>query len=174
MKTLLKRDWSAQVLQQVPASFFTRVLLPALLSPLHYNTQLTGTLANSGAVLDKLKQQPSSSSDEFDVAQHAAHLLSSYVQCAGTAAAREVFAGGMQVVLTRRQDLSRAGLQALLLVLAAAAGQLQEGQLLQDLTQAQAGAHLLGSHGPHLTSAIDNQHGADWRSEKRQCFRLSS
>lgn len=155
MRTLLKRDWSAQVLQQVPAGFFCQVLLPALLSPLHYSTQLSSTLANSGAVLDKLKQQPSSSSsDDFDIAQHAAQLLRSFVQCAGSAAAREVLTGGMQVVLTLRQDLSRAGLQALLQVLATAAGQLQEGQLLQDLTQAEAGTCFSGRNNPSSLSCL--------------------
>lgn len=144
MKTLLKRDWSGQMLQQVPASFITQVLLPALLSPLHHNTQPMSNLARSGAVVDPHKQpqsSSSSSSDAFDVTQQAAQLLRSYVLWGGPAAAREVFSGGLQVANLLKQDASRAGLQSVLQVLAAAAEQLQTaGPGLSDgLTAADAG-----------------------------------
>lgn len=144
MRTLLKRDWSAQVLQQVPASFITQVLLPALLSPVHYNTQPIGQLSSSGAVLDqhKQQQQDSGSSDAFNITQHAAQLLSSYVLHAEPEAAREVFDKGLEVANRLRQDASRAGLQSVLHVLAAASEQLQHGQdMLQGLTAADAGEH---------------------------------
>jgi hypothetical protein len=136
MKTLLKRDWSAQMLQQVPVSFFTQVLIPALLSPVHYNTQPMGKVSPSGAVIER-------NTDAFDVTNQAAEFLSSYVLCAGPSAARELFTGSLQAAAAMGQDLSRSGLQSVLQVLAAAAaaGQVQ-GQgagLLQDLTQEQAG-----------------------------------
>lgn len=144
LKTLLKRDWSQQMLQQVPASFITQVLLPALLSPMHHNTQPMSNLARSGAVVDPHKQPQSSSSssdDVFDITQQAAQLLRSYVLCAGPAAAREVFSGGLQVANLLKQDASRAGLQSVLQVLATAAEQLQTAGpgLLDGLTAADAG-----------------------------------
>jgi hypothetical protein len=146
MKTLLKREWSQQMLQQVPASFITQVLLPALLSPLHHNTQPMSNLARSGAVVDPHKQQHNNSSidsdsDAFDVTQQTAQLLRSYVVCAGPAAAREVFSGGLQVANLLKQDASRAGLQSVLQVLAVAAEQLQTAGpgLLDGLTAADAG-----------------------------------
>jgi hypothetical protein len=136
MKTLLKRDWSAQMLQQVPVSFFTQVLIPALLSPVHYNTQPMGKVSPSGAVIER-------SSDAFDVTKQAAELLSSYMLCACPAAARELFTGSLQAAAAIGQDLSRSGLQSVLQVLAAAARQMQGqgGGLLQDLTQEKAGKH---------------------------------
>lgn len=147
MKTLLKRDWTALALQQVPVSFLTQVLIPALLSPVHYNTQQMGKVTNSGAVIEH-------STDTFDVTKQASQLLSSYVQCASPAAARELFTGSLQAVAAMGRDLSRSGLQSVLQVLAAAAaaaGQLQDQQqqrqqsILQGLTGEQAGRHFATS-----------------------------
>ena len=142
MKTLLKRDWTALALQQVPVTFLTQVLVPALLSPVHYNTQQMGKVTNSGAVIEH-------STDTFDVTKQASHLLSSYVLCASPAAARELFTGSLQAVAAMGRDLSRSGLQSVLQVLAAAAaaaGQLQDQQrqqqgIHQGLTGEQAGRH---------------------------------
>lgn len=139
MKTLLKRDWSPHMLQQVPVSFITQVLLPALLSSLHHNsTQTAGTLSPSGAVLEQ--QQ---GCDSFDVTQQAGELLSSWVACAEPAAARQMLSDGVQAAAATGQDLSRSGLKAVLKVLAAAAGQARGGGagrgLLQDMSAVEAG-----------------------------------
>lgn len=140
MKTLLKRDWSPSMLQQVSVAFFTQVLLPALLSPLHYNTQLAVNPTTTGAVLDPHKQQTGRGSS-FDVAQQACQLVASYVVCAGPAAARELFTGGLQAAAAPSLEVSRSGMQAVLRVLAAAGQQCQQqGQgVLHGLTAAEAG-----------------------------------
>lgn len=137
LKTLLKRDWSTQMLQQVPGSFLTQVLLPALLSPVHHNTQLAANLATSGAVLEPHKQQQ----QDFDVTTQAGVLFASYAASADRVAVRALFSASLGVVVAAGKDLSRAGLQSGLQVLAAAAreAQQQDHGLLGDLVQTEAG-----------------------------------
>jgi hypothetical protein len=165
LKTLLKRSWTPHMLQQVPPSFVTQVLLPALLSPIHHKPPCLITAA--GVVLHPSLQAQqdaaggddtpasssssgSGSSSSFDVTAHAGQLLGAYVACAGRAAARQVFEGGLQVAVAEGADLPRSGLLALLRVLAAAAQQVAGGaaavgspqqlHLLDDLPPADAGA----------------------------------
>jgi hypothetical protein len=147
VKTLLKRDWSPNMLQQVPVEFFTQVLLPALLSPLHYNTQLAVNPTTTGAVLDPHKHQTGSTSS-FDVAHQACQLVSSYVLCAGPAAARELFTGGLQAAAAPSLEVSRSGMQAVLRALAAAGQQCQQHVqgVLHGSTAAEAGEPMPRRH----------------------------
>jgi len=152
MKTLLKRDWSSDMLCQVPVTFMTQVLLPALLSPVHHNTTLAASLAASGAVLEPHKQQEgtSSSSGSFSVTAQAGQLLCSWAACAEPAAVRQLFMEGLELVASPTQEVSKSGLHALLQVLAAAAEQLvRKGhRVLGGLPQTEAGALLCDQPAP--------------------------
>lgn len=155
MKTLLKRDWTPDILCQVPASFITLVLLPALLSPVHHRTTAAAGLTATGGVVDATSQQQqqvaamttahpvgpgNSDVAGFDVVREAAGLVSRYVAAAGGAAADAVLSGGLRLLSTPGTDLPRSGLLAVLRVLAAAATTaMDEGVLFKGVAEGQTG-----------------------------------
>eukprot|EP00775_Hariotina_reticulata_P006297 gene6297-6532_t len=158
LRTLLKRRWTPAVIQQIPASFISGVLLPALLSPVHHKTATNG-LGQAGmvAAADDGKQllgqrtpglscahpvgEGDAAAADFNAVSQASLLLGAYMRSCGGPAARQVLSAGLQLVSSSGQDLPRSGLLACLKVLAAAARAATAAKcMFADLDVQQAGA----------------------------------
>jgi len=159
LRTLLKRRWTPTVIQQIPATFLSGVLLPALLSPVHHKTATSG-LGQAGMVVaaddgGELPRQhtagincahpvgedaAAAAGAGFNAVSQASQLLAAYVRWCGGPAARQLLSAGLQLVSSPGQDLPRSGLLACLKVLAAASqAAIACGCLFADLDVQQAG-----------------------------------
>jgi hypothetical protein len=160
LKTLLKRNWPPAVLAQLPLSFFTRTLLPALMSPIHHKVPSAAGLSATGSAVaaadTQQQQQPittatgqaaaatDSAGSSFNVISQAAELLRKYVAAAGPAAARALLLNGLLVAAKPGQDLPRSGLLAVMKALAAAADAATAGgSMLRDMSDSDAGTWLV-------------------------------
>jgi hypothetical protein len=157
LKTLLKRHWPPAVLAQLPLSFFTGTLLPALMSPIHHKVPSAAGLSATGSAVagadTQQQQQPAiatatgqagnAAGSSFNVISQAAELLREYVAAAGPAAARALLLSGLLVAAKPGQDLPRSGLLAVMKALAAAADAAAAGgSLLADMSESDAGVEL--------------------------------
>jgi hypothetical protein len=152
LKTLLKRNWPPAALAQLPLTFFTRTLLPALMSPIHHKVPSAAGLTATGSAVAgaDTQQQPittatgqaaaDSAGSSFNVISQAAELLCKYVTAAGPAAARALLLSGLLVAGKSGQDLPRSGLLAVMKALAAAAdAATADGSMLRDMSDNDAG-----------------------------------
>jgi hypothetical protein len=160
LKTLLKRHWPPPVVAQLPLSFFTRTLLPALMSPIHHKVPSAAGLSATGsavAAAETQQQQPittatgqaaaaaDTAGSSFNAISQAAELLRKYVAAAGPAAARALLLNGLLVASKPGQDLPRSGLLAVMKTLAAAADAAAAGgSMLRDMSGSDAGMWLAG------------------------------
>lgn len=137
LKTLLKRAWPPGLLAQVPPAFLAGVLLPALRSPVHHRAPSAVALTGVAAAL-----QAKHVSSGVDVAALASQLLARYAAAADPHAMRQLLADGLTAAVAEGQDVSTAGLLAVLRALAAAADAAvaSDKQLLGGLSDAEAGA----------------------------------
>jgi hypothetical protein len=155
LKTLLKRNWPPAVLAQLPLSFFTSTLLPALMSPIHHKVPSAAGLSATGSAVAAAdtQQQPittatgqaaaESAVSSFNVISQAAELLRKYVAAAGPGAARALLLNGLLVAGKPGQDLPRSGLLAVMKALAAAADAAAAGgSMLRDISDSDAGTWL--------------------------------
>jgi hypothetical protein len=159
LKTLLKRHWPPAVLSQLPLSFFTGTLLPALLSPIHHKVPSAAGLSATGTAVpgaDTQQQQAiatatgqaastaGSAGRSFNVISQAVELLRRYVAAAGPAAARALLLQGLLVAGKPGQDLPRSGLLAVMKALAAAADAAAAGgSLVADMSESDAGVLMM-------------------------------